>query len=98
MNVNFLMMPYKNVYNDILGRSFLPTFNAVASPIHLNIKYRNSVVKMIVILVNMHHAHLIHEVVLKNSIVTGATFERQRKKTHQTVSTIDLRVREDYTP
>lgn len=37
----FLMVSYKNVYNCILGTSFVETLDAVASPLYLKLKFLN---------------------------------------------------------
>lgn len=37
----FLTIPCKSVYKYILGRSFVATLNAIASSVHLKLKYHN---------------------------------------------------------
>lgn len=54
MNICFLMIPYENVYNDILGRSFLAILNAMASLIYLKVKYHNNACKLVVISADLH--------------------------------------------
>lgn len=39
VDIKFLVVPYKNIYNCILGRTFLVNLYTTASPIHLNTKY-----------------------------------------------------------
>lgn len=97
MNVCFLMIPYENVYNDILGRSFLAILNSMASLIYLKVKYHNNACKLVVILADLHEDYLIHEAILKNPLAIALTSERQKNETHQTVSMIDLDVRGDKT-
>lgn len=41
VNLKFLVVPYKNVYNCILGRPFVAMVGVVASPFHLKLKYHN---------------------------------------------------------
>lgn len=97
MNVCFLVIPYENVYNDILERSFLAILNALASLIYLKMKYHNNACKLVVILANLRGDDLIHEAILKNPLAVALTSKRQKNETRQTVSMIDLDVREDKT-
>lgn len=41
VNLQFLMVPSISVYSYILGRSFITTLDAIASLVHLNLKYHN---------------------------------------------------------
>lgn len=76
LKVCFLVIPYKNIYNGLLGRSFLAALNEVASMVHLKMEYHNSLGELVVIATNLRGAHLIHETMLKNPIMSAITFER----------------------
>lgn len=97
MNVRFLVIPYESVYNDILGRSFLVILDTVTSQILLKMKYHKCATMLVVISIDLRRAFLIHEVFIKNPLTITVTCERRRKKTCQTVSKVDLDVREDKT-
>ncbi|KAI5408151.1 hypothetical protein KIW84_054113 [Lathyrus oleraceus] len=47
--VFFFMVPCKNVYNNIIGWSFLATLDSITSHVHLKLKYRDEPGRPIVI-------------------------------------------------
>lgn len=98
MNICFLEIPCENVYNTFLGRLFLVTLDALASTIHLKMRYHNNFGKPIFNSMDLHRDHLIHVNILKDLLATTVTSENKRKKICKTiVRTIDLNAREDET-
>lgn len=98
MNMHFLLISCASVPNDILRRSFLATLNAVASSVHLKIKYHNNAGKQVFILADLRGARLIHKVILKIPLTTSLTSNTWKNKTRQTISMVNLEVQEDETP
>lgn len=67
MKVHFLVIPYESVYKEIFRISFLTKLDAVASPVHLKMKYHKNAGKPICFSGDMLGDHLSHESILKNS-------------------------------
>lgn len=68
VNVHFLVVPYENAYNGILGRSFMETLDVMASKVHMKMKYYSNSGKLIVITDDLCGALLTHKTILKNPI------------------------------
>lgn len=64
--VRFLVIPYESVYKAIFRISFLTKFEAVASPVHLKMKYHNNAGKLICFSDDLHGDQLSHKSILKN--------------------------------
>lgn len=95
MNLYLLVIHCKSVYDFILGRSFLASLDAMASTVHLKLKYHNDSRELVVILIDLRGAYLIQEIILKKPHAIKLIFEKKRKKTHTSyVATIDLDVQE----
>lgn len=92
------MVPCESVYNCILGRPFLTPLDALASTIHLNMKYHNCFDEPTIIQGDLRRAHLIHETISKDPDTIIFTLKR---KIHETLSividTLDLNMHEDET-
>lgn len=95
LKVCFLVIPYKNIYNGLLGRSFLAALNKVASMVHLKMEYHNSSYELVVIATNLRGAHLIQETVLKNPIMSAITFEREKKKDWEAIGMVYIYIQDN---
>lgn len=94
-NVHFPMIRYENVYNNILGRSFVTILDVMASLVHTKMKLHNNAGKLVVVLADQHGALLIHEIVPNNPFMVNFISKRIKNMTCQTVITVDLDVQED---
>lgn len=52
-DVHFFVIPCESIYNGIIGISFLTTVDAMASTIHLKMKYHNDSSKLAIIVANL---------------------------------------------
>lgn len=66
VKVCFFVVPYRNIYNCLKRRSFLTSLDVMASTIRIKMKYHNDSYGVVVILIDLHGAHMIHKTILKN--------------------------------
>lgn len=92
----FLVIPFdESVYNVILGRPFFAALDAVASTIHLKMKYHNDFGKPVIIWGVLRGSPKIHEAILKNPWATMVGNDKRKKQSRgTTVSMVHLKVRE----
>lgn len=58
----FLLVPFRSIYNYILGRPFIATLDIVASLIHVKLKYQNFHNDLVTISVDLLGAKRIYKV------------------------------------
>lgn len=68
INMQFLVIPCKSLYNCVLGRPFTATLDIVASPIYLKLKYRNLHGDPTVLCVVLEASKRIHHVMPKDQV------------------------------
>lgn len=91
VTIYFLVVLCKSAFSSILERSFLETFDAVVSHIHLKVKYCNNVGKQIVIDDDLRAVRHIHDDILRNLLTTTTVLEEDLGE----LNMVDLDVRGD---
>lgn len=81
------MVPYENVYNDILGRSCITTLDTEASKVHLKTKYHNYLSQPLFVKFDLHGAPLIHEATMKNFVASVVSPEEKSNKFDEVTNT-----------
>lgn len=89
----FLVNDYESVYNDILGRPFTMSLDAMDFTFYLKMKYYNDSCGPVIITTDMRGDCLIHETILRNPIETIAALGKRKKNI--ALDVVDLDVRED---
>lgn len=88
--MHFLIVPCENVYNKILGRSFMANLYVAGYMVHLKMKYHNNSGKLVIIKDNIHGARLIHEAILKNLLATIVSSKKRKKKAYEAINLVEL--------
>lgn len=71
MSGDFLAVTCKNVFNNILRRTFLAELEAMVSRVHLKNKYYNSINMTFTISIDLHETGFIHKAILKRLNATS---------------------------
>lgn len=89
VNLKFLVVPCKNVYNYILIRPFAEALDMLASPVHLKLKFQNLYSELVTINVNLTRSNKIYQacnmIENKESVMQRdkSSFPHQTTKEHE---------------